>query len=528
VLRRFALVTLAAVLSISMLSPAVAHATIRESAASSSPTAAAPSYGDHELISALVASDLLESWLEQSQPFSSQASVLRVQESDAYRDQRVNFLTQATTLGNLVQDLEDRKSRLQVLDHDVVILDEIVQQLSSADESGALNLVDSLVADPGQGQWRGFSFDMLSSVEGRVAALATELSTSLEQSPGIQLSAEWRTSIESQWRGTRHLLERARQRTTAAEVTTLQASAQAKALIPELLTLRRSLPTEVGGLPLVTIDAYIAGAASLPADCPVDWALLGGIGRIESRHGTIDGSQVLASGNVSEDIFGPLLDGGATEREAEEARLEAEAETLRLELEAAEVQRLADEAAFEASVWGQLAREAEAAAALPVDPLRPLESTDETDADADGATAQGDDSDDGSGDDDADPSDEDGDEEPEFEGNGFAVIEDSDDGALDGNARWDRAVGPMQFIPETWAYWEADGNQDGVLDPQNLYDAAATAGRFLCHLSTRRGASPTSFVLGYNSSDAYVRAVLSSAATLGIAELPDIEALTSN
>ena len=109
---------------------------------------------------------------------------------------------------------------------------------------------------------------------------------------------------------------------------------------------------------------------------------------------------------------------------------------------------------------------------------------------------------------------------PEFKGNGFAVIADSDNGRLDGNARWDRAVGPMQFIPETWSYWETDGNGDGVMDPQNLYDAAASAGRFLCHLSRTRGASPWTFVLGYNQSSTYVRNVMTAAETLGSAALP--------
>ena len=34
----------------------------------------------------------------------------------------------------------------------------------------------------------------------------------------------------------------------------------------------------------------------------------------------------------------------------------------------------------------------------------------------------------------------------------------------------------MQFIPSTWSRYAADGNGDGVADPQNLYDAAHAAG----------------------------------------------------
>ncbi len=69
---------------------------------------------------------------------------------------------------------------------------------------------------------------------------------------------------------------------------------------------------------------------------------------------------------------------------------------------------------------------------------------------------------------------------PQLSGGGFAAIGDSDGGRLDGDPAWDRAVGPMQFIPGTWRLWGADGNGDGVADPQNVEDAALAAGRYLC------------------------------------------------
>ncbi|WP_460945219.1 lytic transglycosylase domain-containing protein [Okibacterium endophyticum] len=62
------------------------------------------------------------------------------------------------------------------------------------------------------------------------------------------------------------------------------------------------------------------------------------------------------------------------------------------------------------------------------------------------------------------------------------AIPDTDDGVLDGDTVWDRAVGPMQFIPATWAEWAADGNGDGDADPQNIDDSALAAGRYLCHI----------------------------------------------
>jgi membrane-bound lytic murein transglycosylase B len=60
------------------------------------------------------------------------------------------------------------------------------------------------------------------------------------------------------------------------------------------------------------------------------------------------------------------------------------------------------------------------------------------------------------------------------------AVADTDQGLLDGDATWDHAVGPMQFTPGTWRAWASDGNGDGVMDPQNLYDAALGAARKLC------------------------------------------------
>lgn len=65
-------------------------------------------------------------------------------------------------------------------------------------------------------------------------------------------------------------------------------------------------------------------------------------------------------------------------------------------------------------------------------------------------------------------------------GEGVAAIPDTDDGELDGDTTWDRAVGPMQFIPQTWERFGVDGNGDGVADPQNIDDAALSAAHYLC------------------------------------------------
>src|SRR5262249_18790176 len=52
-----------------------------------------------------------------------------------------------------------------------------------------------------------------------------------------------------------------------------------------------------------------------------------------------------------------------------------------------------------------------------------------------------------------------------FGGGRVAAIPDTDHGRLDGDTRWDRAVGPFQFLPATWARWGADGNGDGISSP---------------------------------------------------------------
>ncbi|MEV5980255.1 lytic murein transglycosylase [Streptomyces sp. NPDC052114] len=100
---------------------------------------------------------------------------------------------------------------------------------------------------------------------------------------------------------------------------------------------------------------------------------------------------------------------------------------------------------------------------------------------------------------------------PVLNGNGFAKITDTDGGAYDGDTTHDRAVGPMQFIPSTWDTWGQDGNGDGKKDPNNIYDAALAAGRYLCaadrDLSVE--ADLHKAILSYNRSTEYLNTVLS-------------------
>lgn len=93
---------------------------------------------------------------------------------------------------------------------------------------------------------------------------------------------------------------------------------------------------------------------------------------------------------------------------------------------------------------------------------------------------------------------------------GNRVVNDTDGGRLDDDAAYDRAVGPMQFLPETWNHYAADGNGDGKADPQNIYDAALTTAHYLCDdgLDLRKIADRTTAVLRYNNSQEYVNDVL--------------------
>jgi membrane-bound lytic murein transglycosylase B len=62
-------------------------------------------------------------------------------------------------------------------------------------------------------------------------------------------------------------------------------------------------------------------------------------------------------------------------------------------------------------------------------------------------------------------------------------IPDSDDGKYDGDKKYDRAIGPMQMIPQTWKNWQTDANGDGKKDPQNMDDAVMAAANYLCRAS---------------------------------------------
>jgi hypothetical protein len=110
--------------------------------------------------------------------------------------------------------------------------------------------------------------------------------------------------------------------------------------------------------------------------------------------------------------------------------------------------------------------------------------------------------------------------------NGLTAVPDTDSGEWDGDPTWDRAVGPLQFIPGAWRLSGVDFDADGERDPQDIEDAAGAAMVFLCasghDLSTRPGLR--SVVWTYNPVPGYVDLVLAWQTVFAAAGLDDAEA----
>jgi membrane-bound lytic murein transglycosylase B len=94
--------------------------------------------------------------------------------------------------------------------------------------------------------------------------------------------------------------------------------------------------------------------------------------------------------------------------------------------------------------------------------------------------------------------------------------------APNGQATYARALGPMQFLPGTWARYASDGDGDGKADPQNLFDSALGAARYLCSggLNLRDQSQVLSSILRYNNSMPYARNVLGWAAAYATGVVP--------
>lgn len=92
-----------------------------------------------------------------------------------------------------------------------------------------------------------------------------------------------------------------------------------------------------------------------------------------------------------------------------------------------------------------------------------------------------------------------------------SVIKDTDAGQLDRDTKFDRAVGPMQFIPSTWSVVGVDADGDGKRNPQDIDDAALATAVYLCSGDDDLSREPgqRAAVFRYNHSQDYVDLVLS-------------------
>lgn len=98
-------------------------------------------------------------------------------------------------------------------------------------------------------------------------------------------------------------------------------------------------------------------------------------------------------------------------------------------------------------------------------------------------------------------------------GDGTMNIPDFDNGNFDGDPLHDRAVGPMQILPQTWAAWHANGNLDDNEDGQNIDDSVVAAANYLCYssdtMTTPEGWRKS--LWSYNQLDTYANDVMAKA-----------------
>jgi membrane-bound lytic murein transglycosylase B len=100
---------------------------------------------------------------------------------------------------------------------------------------------------------------------------------------------------------------------------------------------------------------------------------------------------------------------------------------------------------------------------------------------------------------------------------GRQLIRDTDQGVLDGDPTFDRAVGPMQFIPSTWQQMAVDADNSGAADPNDIDDAALAAALYLCQggRDLARADAWWDAILSYNAVRPYAQDVFDAANDYG-------------
>jgi hypothetical protein len=101
---------------------------------------------------------------------------------------------------------------------------------------------------------------------------------------------------------------------------------------------------------------------------------------------------------------------------------------------------------------------------------------------------------------------------------GRQLIRDTDGGSLDTDRTFDRAMGPLQFVPTTWRENAVDADNNGITDPNDIDDASLAAATYLCR-DGRDLAKPEDWwegILSYNDVRPYAQKVFTEANAYGV------------
>jgi hypothetical protein len=104
---------------------------------------------------------------------------------------------------------------------------------------------------------------------------------------------------------------------------------------------------------------------------------------------------------------------------------------------------------------------------------------------------------------------------------GRQLIRDTDRGSLDGDAQFDRALGPLQFIPQTWTEISVgngvDADNNGISDPNDIDDASLAAAKYLCQNGRDLSKADAWWdaILSYNAVRPYAQKVFEAANDYG-------------
>jgi membrane-bound lytic murein transglycosylase B len=100
---------------------------------------------------------------------------------------------------------------------------------------------------------------------------------------------------------------------------------------------------------------------------------------------------------------------------------------------------------------------------------------------------------------------------------GRALVTDTDAGAFDGDANYDRSMGPLLLLPAMWSTYASDGDDDQIQDPYDIDDASIAVGRLLCagNEDLNQLSGWTAAVARLQQGEEYARAVFRAADSYG-------------